>query len=81
MRVQPLKGPTNIILKDSNIDYNNYTIDIIDIHLLLAVPEEIADPDVPEVCECDELTVLLLLTLPSTLLTDRADSVHIRQAI
>ena len=44
----------------------------VDIHLLLTVPEEMADPDVPEVCECYELTVLLLPTLPSTLLTVRA---------
>ena len=44
----------------------------VDIYLLLTVPEEIAGTDVPEVCECYELTVLLLPTLPSTLLTVRA---------
>lgn len=33
-----------------------------------------AEPDVPEVCEGDELAVLLLLTLPTALLTVRAAS-------
>ena len=50
----------------------------VDIYLLLTVPEEIADPNVPEVCECEELAVLLSLTLLLTLLTA---SGHIRQSI
>ena len=46
------------------------------LYLLLTVPEEMTDPNVPEVCECYELAVLLHLTLLSTLLTIRAASDH-----
>ena len=45
----------------------------VDIHLLLTVPEEMADPNVPEVCECYELAVLLL-ALPATLIPSEAAS-------
>ena len=42
---------------------------IVDVYLLPTVQQEIADPNVPEVGKCHELAVLLLGTLPLTLLS------------